>query len=166
MEDSTRDINRRRFMGATAAAMFIRPELVRGTTANSAIRLGLIGAEAGGPRWRHRSPHTRIRGWSRWPTYFRTRWTRRTRRSARSPKRRAMPGSIASRCFWGPKHSRNWPTRKRSTWCRSPAPDIFIRSIWMRQSRRANTSIVKSPSGWTWPVASARNASETERRAN
>jgi myo-inositol 2-dehydrogenase/D-chiro-inositol 1-dehydrogenase len=43
MEDSTRDINRRRFMGATAAAMFIRPELVRGTAANSAIRLGLIG---------------------------------------------------------------------------------------------------------------------------
>jgi len=38
--------DRRRFLGTTAAvaaALFIRPELVRGTRANSAIRVGLLG---------------------------------------------------------------------------------------------------------------------------
>src|ERR1044072_5596780 len=40
------DVARRAFLGVTAsaaAAMFIRPELVRGTRANSAIRVGLLG---------------------------------------------------------------------------------------------------------------------------
>src|SRR5437667_8960114 len=39
-------LDRRTFVGATAAAaaaLFIRPELVRGTRANSAIRVGLLG---------------------------------------------------------------------------------------------------------------------------
>src|SRR5262245_33313164 len=40
------DVNRRTFLGVTAsaaAAMFVKPELVRGTRANSAIRVGLLG---------------------------------------------------------------------------------------------------------------------------
>lgn len=40
------DVDRRTFLGVTtsaAAAMFIKPELVRGTRANSAIRVGLLG---------------------------------------------------------------------------------------------------------------------------
>ena len=40
------DVDRRAFLGVTAsaaAAMFIRPELVRGSRANSAIRVGLLG---------------------------------------------------------------------------------------------------------------------------
>src|SRR5438477_7617553 len=40
------DVDRRTFLGITtsaAAAMFIKPELVRGTKANSAIRIGLLG---------------------------------------------------------------------------------------------------------------------------
>src|SRR6266481_2573156 len=39
-------IGRRKFIGAAAAAagiMFIKPELVRGTAANSAVRIGLLG---------------------------------------------------------------------------------------------------------------------------
>src|SRR5712672_2803278 len=39
-------IGRRKFLGAAAATagiMFIRPELVRGTAANSAVRVGLLG---------------------------------------------------------------------------------------------------------------------------
>src|SRR6184192_4363562 len=39
-------LDRRTFVGATAAAaaaMFIKPELVRGTAANSAVRVGLLG---------------------------------------------------------------------------------------------------------------------------
>jgi len=39
-------VDRRKFLGAAAAAagiMFIKPELVRGTAANSAIRVGLLG---------------------------------------------------------------------------------------------------------------------------
>src|SRR5215469_13383173 len=39
-------INRRKFIGAAAAAagvMFIKPSLVRGTAANSAVRVGLLG---------------------------------------------------------------------------------------------------------------------------
>ncbi|HEY7192260.1 MAG TPA: Gfo/Idh/MocA family oxidoreductase, partial [Gemmatimonadales bacterium] len=42
----TREFDRRSFLGTTAAAavaMFIKPELVRGTRANSAIRVGLLG---------------------------------------------------------------------------------------------------------------------------
>ena len=42
MTDSS-PINRREFVGAAAGIMFIRPELVRGSKANSAIQLGLIG---------------------------------------------------------------------------------------------------------------------------
>lgn len=45
--DSWEKIDRRRFLGTAAAAgaglMFIRPELVRGTEANSAVRVGLLG---------------------------------------------------------------------------------------------------------------------------
>jgi predicted dehydrogenase len=43
--ESERQINRREFIGAAATAgfMIIKPQLVRGTTANSAIRLGLLG---------------------------------------------------------------------------------------------------------------------------
>src|SRR5256885_8664378 len=40
------DVDRRTFLGITtsaAAAMFIKPELVHGTKANSAIRVGLLG---------------------------------------------------------------------------------------------------------------------------
>src|SRR5438045_6795403 len=40
------DVDRRTFLGITtsaAAAMFIKPELVRGTKANSAIRVGVLG---------------------------------------------------------------------------------------------------------------------------
>src|SRR5499425_2176710 len=39
-------VDRRKFIGvaaATAGAMFIRPAMVRGTAANSAIRVGLLG---------------------------------------------------------------------------------------------------------------------------
>ena len=39
-------LNRRKFIGAAAAAtglMFLKPELVRGTTANSTVRVGLLG---------------------------------------------------------------------------------------------------------------------------
>src|SRR5215468_6718314 len=40
------ELDRRKFIGvaaATAGAMLIRPELVRGTAANSAVRVGLLG---------------------------------------------------------------------------------------------------------------------------
>src|SRR6266516_2295154 len=40
------EVDRRTFLGvtaATAAAMFIKPALVRGTNANSAVRVGLLG---------------------------------------------------------------------------------------------------------------------------
>ncbi len=40
------EIGRRKFIGAAAAAagvMFIKPGLVRGTAANSAVRVGLLG---------------------------------------------------------------------------------------------------------------------------
>jgi predicted dehydrogenase len=47
MTDDSKKLGRREFLGTTAAAvgtlMLIRPELVRGTQANSAVRLGLIG---------------------------------------------------------------------------------------------------------------------------
>src|SRR5499425_1775849 len=39
-------VDRRKFIGvaaATAGAMFIRPAMVRGTAANSAVRVGLLG---------------------------------------------------------------------------------------------------------------------------
>src|SRR2546428_14181915 len=44
-----RKTSRRQFLGAaaTASVMIIKPELERGTTANSAVRLGLLGC--GGP---------------------------------------------------------------------------------------------------------------------
>ncbi len=44
-DTSNRKINRREFMGtaATASLMILKPELVRGTAANSAVRLGLLG---------------------------------------------------------------------------------------------------------------------------
>ncbi len=44
--ESNQKIRRRQFLGATAAAagmMMIKPELVRGTAANSAVRLGVLG---------------------------------------------------------------------------------------------------------------------------
>ena len=45
-EDSKNKIGRREFLGTAAAAaglMIIKPELVRGTAANSAVRLGILG---------------------------------------------------------------------------------------------------------------------------
>jgi myo-inositol 2-dehydrogenase/D-chiro-inositol 1-dehydrogenase len=45
-EDSTKKIGRREFMGTAAAAasfMIMAPQLVRGTAANSALRVGLLG---------------------------------------------------------------------------------------------------------------------------
>src|SRR5437763_3490751 len=44
--NSADQLNRRKFIGAAAATtglMFIKPELVRGTAANSAVRVGLLG---------------------------------------------------------------------------------------------------------------------------
>src|SRR5436305_5600240 len=44
--DSSDKIDRRKFIGVTAAtagAMFIKPALVHGTAANSAVRVGLLG---------------------------------------------------------------------------------------------------------------------------
>src|ERR1700682_1017112 len=44
--DSTGKIDRRTFLGAAAASagmIFIKPALVRGTAANSAVRVGLLG---------------------------------------------------------------------------------------------------------------------------
>src|SRR5215472_11625751 len=44
--DSKEKLDRRSFIGAAAATtglMFIKPELVRGTAANSAVRVGLLG---------------------------------------------------------------------------------------------------------------------------
>jgi predicted dehydrogenase len=44
--DSTAKVDRRKFLGAAAATagmMFIKPELVRGSQANSAVRVGLLG---------------------------------------------------------------------------------------------------------------------------
>src|SRR2546429_7931129 len=46
-------LDRRTFVGATAAAaaaMFIKPELVHGTRANSAVRVGLLGCGGRGPK--------------------------------------------------------------------------------------------------------------------
>lgn len=42
-QSSRRVISRRNFMGTAAGLMFIKPGLVRGTQANSAVRLGLLG---------------------------------------------------------------------------------------------------------------------------
>ena len=45
-QDSTDKLDRRKFIGAAAATtglMFIKPELVRGTAASSAVRVGLLG---------------------------------------------------------------------------------------------------------------------------
>src|SRR5207249_11834019 len=45
------EVDRRTFVGVTvaaAAAMFIKPALVHGTHANSAIRVGLLGCGGGG----------------------------------------------------------------------------------------------------------------------
>src|SRR6201997_3035718 len=44
--NSSNGLDRRKFIGvaaATAGAMLIKPELVRGTAANSAVRVGLLG---------------------------------------------------------------------------------------------------------------------------
>src|SRR6059058_1114174 len=44
--NSSNELDRRKFIGvaaATAGAMLIKPELVRGTAANSGIRAGLLG---------------------------------------------------------------------------------------------------------------------------
>src|ERR1700685_4339327 len=44
--DQVERVDRRKFIGvaaATAGAMFIQPSLVRGTEANSAVRVGLLG---------------------------------------------------------------------------------------------------------------------------
>ncbi len=46
MSREAKDVDRRTFLGTTAAAaaaMFIKPALVHGTKANSAIRVGLLG---------------------------------------------------------------------------------------------------------------------------
>src|SRR2546427_3446193 len=46
MSRDAKDVDRRTFLGTTAAAaaaMFIKPALVHGTHANSAIRVGLLG---------------------------------------------------------------------------------------------------------------------------
>ena len=45
MSNPTGRIDRRKFLGSAAAAglMIMKPELVRGTAANSAVRLGLLG---------------------------------------------------------------------------------------------------------------------------
>src|SRR2546428_14184919 len=46
MPRDAKDVDRRTFLGTTAAAaaaMFIKPALVHGTHANSAIRVGLLG---------------------------------------------------------------------------------------------------------------------------
>src|SRR2546428_9977274 len=50
-EHLNQKIGRRRFIGtaATAGLMIIKPELVRGTSANSAVRVGLLGCGGGGP---------------------------------------------------------------------------------------------------------------------
>jgi len=48
-------VDRRKFIGAAAATagmMFIKPELVRGTAANSAVRVGLLGCGGRAPRMR------------------------------------------------------------------------------------------------------------------
>src|SRR5438309_7973093 len=45
-ENSSSSFNRRKFLktaATTAGVMFIKPELVRGTAANSAVRVGLLG---------------------------------------------------------------------------------------------------------------------------
>ena len=45
-EDSSNRLDRRKFLKAaatTAGVMFIKPGLVRGTAANSAVRVGLLG---------------------------------------------------------------------------------------------------------------------------
>src|SRR2546425_2019190 len=51
MSRDAKDVDRRTFLGTTAAAaaaMFIKPALVHGTHANSAIRVGLLGCGGGG----------------------------------------------------------------------------------------------------------------------
>ena len=42
-KESTGGFGRREFIGATAAAVLVRPGLVRGAQANSAVRIGLLG---------------------------------------------------------------------------------------------------------------------------
>src|SRR5437899_12236764 len=46
-EESSNKVNRRKFLksaaATTAGAMFIKPALVHGTAANSAVRVGLLG---------------------------------------------------------------------------------------------------------------------------
>ena len=46
MTDETKKVGRREFMGTAAAAagiMIVKPQAVRGTAANSSLRLGLLG---------------------------------------------------------------------------------------------------------------------------
>src|SRR5271169_3447561 len=46
LSNNSEKVDRRKFIGAAAATagmMFIKPELVRGTEANSAVRVGLLG---------------------------------------------------------------------------------------------------------------------------
>src|SRR5438876_10511919 len=51
MSRDAKDVDRRTFLGTTAAAaaaMFIKPALVHGTLANSAIRVGVLGCRGRG----------------------------------------------------------------------------------------------------------------------
>jgi len=54
VENAIENIDRRKFLGvsaATAGVMLIKPELVFGTAANSAVRVGLLGRKFLGLIW-------------------------------------------------------------------------------------------------------------------
>ena len=80
------DVTRRKFIAVAAGvtgAMFIKPSLVRGTAANSAVRVGLLGCGGRG------TEDAAARVWLRWATCSRISWTSHASISTRCNREKA-----------------------------------------------------------------------------
>ena len=98
MTNEPKKVGRREFMSTAAVGglMIIKPQLVRGTAANSSLRVGLLGC---GERGTHvataLAEHPRRAMW-RSATFSLTNWKGANSTLTRSRRKKGTPGSILS----------------------------------------------------------------------
>jgi len=148
---SSDTVDRRKFIGTaamTAGMMFLKPELVRGTAANSAVRVGLLGC---GGRGTEDATNLVDTGGARVVTLgdlFQDQLDKARDTFNKMQQAKGYSALDESQLFVGRTRSRRWRLQRKWTPSSLPHHLIFIRSIWRQQSPRANTSIWKNQ----WPL--------------
>ena len=151
--NSSNELDRRKFIGvaaATAGIMLIKPELVRGTAANSAVRVGLLGCGGRGTEDASNLVDTGNARVVALADMFQDQLDNAKKHFDEIQHGKGYAAIEASQVFVGPKAFQQMAASKEVDAVVIASPPFIILSIWKPLSPAENMFISRSPWPWTF----------------